>query len=129
MVETEIMRRVNKFDNMLDNSVMAFNKLFNCRLPFNLEDEVEILEPFTCGGRYIKVGDREPFRHIFRKDFSGYELKHKWKAVYRKGNMLGIFKTSRDFESYSGINVDVCYNILNREYKKSGNYLVLELFE
>jgi len=129
MIQTELMRRINKFDNMLDNSVNQFNQLFNCRLPYNLDDTVEILEPFTCGGRYIKVGDNEPQRHMFRKDFTGYQ-RGNWKAIYQEKKLLGIFKTFEDFEEVAEKKLSrFAANRLFSHHYKSKKYLVLELFE
>jgi hypothetical protein len=129
MVETEIMRRVFKFDNQLDNSVDAFNKLFNCRLPYNVSDDVEILEPYTTGGRYIKIGNREPEKFLFRRDFNGYETKTNWRAVYKFGKLLGIFKTSKQLEDESGYSQIACQYIMARNYVKQDEYLVLDLYE
>lgn len=125
---TRIMDKIIAFENLEDNSLNKFNEIFYCRLPFNVDDEVEILEPFTSGGRLIKVGDNEPIRHIFRKPLTGCEKRSNWKAVYENGKLLGIFKTAIEFADFKGISLntanDIIYQIRNREC-----YLVLELFE
>lgn len=123
-----IMDKIFAFENLVDNSVNKFNEMFYCRLPFNVDDEVEILEPFTSGGRYIKIGDREPVKHMFRKPLTGYETKSNWKAIYEKGKLLGIFKTAVEFAKYHDCQLSKANDIISNG-KYSDKYLVLELFE
>ena len=55
---------INEFDNMLDNSVDAFNDHFDEYIGGDQSLEVEILEPYTHNGRILLIGGKE-VRHLF----------------------------------------------------------------
>jgi hypothetical protein len=57
---------LNKWDNQLDNTVEAFNKLFNGKLGHKKDLEVEIGNLYTANGRYITV-DGIRIRHMFAR--------------------------------------------------------------
>lgn len=106
--------KVIAWDNMLDNSLARFNEFFVENLEGNLDDEVEILEPFTDHGRYIRVGGGKVFKHIFTRDsdkilsyivknvntgeeleFDSETLVFKW--LYKRGFSFG---NKKKFEHY-----------------------------
>ena len=124
-----VLDKVLDFENSEDTTLDNFNKMFNCRLPYNVSDEVEILEPFTAGGRYIKIGDNEPIRFMVdKKPYTKMQMKWNWRAVYYKDKLLGIFKSAREFSALSGMTYENCHTIWTRRGSNS-KYLVLELFE
>ena len=94
---------VIKWDNMEDNTVRAFNELFDDTL-YQPEDEVvEILEPYPHNGRIIKVGNRKPEQHLFFRESWYGDDKTLLEVVTPKGELIGLYKKTMTIAQDFGI--------------------------
>lgn len=94
---------VIEWDNMEDNTVRAFNELFDDTLHYPEDEIVEILEPYTHNGRLIKVGDRKPEQHLFfRESWYGNDRTY-LEVVTPKGEVIGLYKKTMTIAQDFGI--------------------------
>lgn len=90
-----MINKIKEFDNLSDNTVFNFNRIFNTVLPFNVDFEVEILEPITTDGRKLLINNKIEYNFIDYTYPALYADKP-FKACYMFGKFLGIFKTPQE---------------------------------
>jgi hypothetical protein len=104
---------VLQWDNQLDNSVRAFNKLFDDTLHYDKDAEVTILEPYTHNGRLISINGGLPFQHLFFREVWYGNRKIPYVA-YKRGERIGAWKNLKT----AACDLDTTYTHLFNIYRK-----------
>ena len=93
---------LNKWDNQLDNTVAAFESMFNAKLGHNKDLEVEIGEIFTTDGRYITIGD-EKIAHMFKEDGTIFMEQIVYDVLDLNDNLIRRYQETKAIEAAYGV--------------------------